>query len=575
MIRSCCEDILQLPGNSSSEDLSFRLTKCLLLTTALWRVHDFESAKLCMMELVWPEKFCSVQYPTICKICQEVNPQGDLHICKDCYVITHICDMCHQDYLEAESKAPGVLREIRKLELEVLEVRKASDGLSLRDAVIAVFTFPPGAQWVSNKLQEYKEWDHKYMTDGRYQEYPRPNLEFLKIISTAHDLLRKRLYHDIDTLDSLDREVTFKLVRQYKTLQRKHRTDAEIQQFICQGHEFLTITDAERLEVKSAGEVLDSTTGRLTAAFLQNMIAKVNGKTSPPTKDTTALSSESSFETPTSSDITPHQSQDIDRETLDSSQSLSRSHTIQKTLSEEGNEPLPERNSQIGTDSQLPTLTASEVPSDHNFTAKRHTRRAPTFPVPFGHGTPERLSDTNSESPVGQLITMVRRTATLELDGERRNASIQQQATPDHGTAESRVPIPHMLDIALRQGPRSSTREPEATREAKSIQELYAEICSNDMPSREAIESIRVAEHLYQPSLNGDGTREHFWNALRITNIMVPGFIDHIIKEKLEELEEETDEERDSSVEGQENSTSIVRHSSKSDEEDEQDEFED
>ena len=57
-------------------------------------------------------------------------------------------------------------------------------------------------------------------------------------------------------------------------LQREHRTDREITDFTCKGHEFCVFSAEEEKKIRSAGLEIDSDTGRITPFFLQHLLNK-------------------------------------------------------------------------------------------------------------------------------------------------------------------------------------------------------------------------------------------------------------------------------------------------------------
>jgi ankyrin repeat protein len=573
-IRSCCEEILQISSNSSCHDLFLRTTRCCMLTIALSRVGDFEAVKLCGMELFWHEKLSPVHFSVICDICQTVDPPGDRHICKNCFNITLICDKCLKDYLQANSKTPKALEEIQKLEREVLEVRKETGSLSLTSMVSALFDLPLGANWVSEKLQAYEEWDQKYKANGRYQQYTRPNLEFLKLIKTFYNLLVRLAEQSNVDVDPQDGEALIKCQRDYVALWQDHRPDAEMKEFICQNHEFLAISDTERCEAMSNGETLDSTTGKLPPTFFQKVLTKIDEMEDPQTGGPTMTGNESISQKPVTSDISQRQGQAIDRVDLDRPQGLYRSQTLHSnTRPAEENENLHARLLTHATDSQQLISVLSEVYSNHNFTDTRLPRRAQTFPFTMGHNILEWADDTNLTSSVGSLITVAKKAAKLDLNGKHGDVSIQQSAASDLGAAETRVPISmptsQLQGIGQVQEPQLSIGDSEANQTSKSAPELYAELFGDDGPSTEIVNSIGLIEMLHD--FEDDESRERWRNTMYIMDIVSPGFIDRAMKEKLAELEEQDEEE---SAERNENRNSPAPDCPDDGEEGEEDEFE-
>ena len=270
-VRRSCEELLSLPEQPSVAELYRRIWLTGTLERTLLRLQDWDAAKVCTMELLWPPKFSDLRVVFSCDLCGSCNFSGDKYLCKSCYRSNLLCSSCHSDYNEADRGVTQALREVMVLEEIIQPVRVATAKcLSVFEIYKAMHYYAVGSEWTSYLFDEYEIWEQKFNSKSKYRELERPGQELLKMVKKVSDLANKVLRDG--GVSTEDKKEMTDLERQYERHRRKCRPDKERLEFICRNHEYLLVSADEYDKAKAANKSIDSHFGRLTPSFLEHLV---------------------------------------------------------------------------------------------------------------------------------------------------------------------------------------------------------------------------------------------------------------------------------------------------------------
>jgi len=583
-VRHCCETLLLIPQTPSVAELYNRLSRVLALRNALILLQDYSAAKICLMESLWPPKFSLLYTSFQCNICGSWNFPGDVYVCESCYLVAQLCEQCHHDYDSSGRGAPEALKEIINLEKQVQSVRVAmSEGWSLYTVSILVNYFKAGTIWISAIIDEYDAWEQKHNSSSKYRELKRPGQEFLNMVKTMDDWIKK-VQHD-DQIDPEDAKSIKKLSDEYQVHRRKYRADKEIVDFICKDHKYFVVTPEERDKVKSAGTELDSEFGRLTHSFLEGLLNRYRRDRNSEAEGTGPISDEwsqvlsrraiaASGAKSSNRDATNEKANKLE---LLYPQSLKRSITTSnwkpatrhsgadlgpapiadkimpgRILFPEGTVPNPPRRART---LPISMMEAKSLKTQRFNVEMKDTRVVADMQTRLdGKGEGSDLPIQNSSRPTVNNTVNVSLTTEHEVLGEHPVnivPSTEEKDTPLESELVS--PDSSILPLTLSSEP-ESTIESQAEASGAPLTESNetpgaisaigaATLKDNDEDASETLDfSLRTTYILWHGESETDENIATWMLALQVTESMVPGFIDAYFRIKKEELDR-TEEE--------------------------------
>lgn len=584
-IRYCCTTLLPESPELSVAELFHRLSMVCNLARALVRVQDYNSAKLCCMELFWRPKSDPLDWQFYCDICCFSNTAGDKYVCTSCLGYSVLCKKCHWDYTEAGKTVPEALEVVVHLEKQVQPVRAAISDLSLVHASRSMSYFEAGREWISMLLHSYEAWEEKYNANNEYRELKRPGQELLKIIKETDELKLKTFRTGIHNPE--DKKTFEKLVDEYKAYRRNHKADKEIVDFICKDHDYFVVSADEQEKLKLAGLELDSVSGRLTTSFLQALLDKykhnssteatiISNKDSDWAKEwpsETGLTSTVNFSNPSGArktlDEQASRSRSLDRSSTPTVRNPARRYGVAVSMASsigrtapgpshfpEGKGPIRLRRVRTS-----PTLRMeTNAFQTQNFRVGMTDTRVAT--VAQTHLDPEK-EETGSNLPISHPARQtVMKTVNLSFptDPNVRSDRCAVQPAPVKEISPSRVgasgkPLPDepVLTSTLSSEPEPTLESRTAQKHTPPTEARQATATnggkeSNDSGNNEADQEVtdcalRAAYAIYDDK-NADGCEEDFsiWiRALNVTDIMQPGFKAGCIRFLLDRGEEDED----------------------------------
>jgi hypothetical protein len=264
VISKRCKLILRVPQEPSIAQLYRRVARVNELSSALIWAEDYDTAKIPLIEILWPAKLSPAAIVFECSICRAQKYEGGKYICQTCADCVTLCEMCYKDFKEAKRQLPDSLKDVMELEKHVLPVRHMLLDYASSIHVVsgAMMHFVAGSRWVETALEKYEVWEQKHNSYNRFRALPRPGQELLKLVAEF-------------SKERLERGDEAQLQKRFENYQRRYGFIHDTKEFKCLNHQFMVITDEEAQSAKAAGINLDSS-GRMRASFLQGLIEKYN-----------------------------------------------------------------------------------------------------------------------------------------------------------------------------------------------------------------------------------------------------------------------------------------------------------